>query len=207
MGKPYADVLRISPAYDANDWTQLDIARPEDWHTASAIVKDRLDGRFLRYAGNCLRSPYSGFVVLAIDSLVVETLQQFREGLEHGQNQSRRLVMDSLATKRFQPDFHEDARRDFYYDIRCGLLHQAEANRMWLVRRGGSSMLGKSIQGQGYVIDVRLFHQAVRASFSDYLRDVKRPANKTLRENMWKKMNHICSVRHDRGVEFAPEDQ
>lgn len=83
------------------------------------MVKDRLDGRFLRYAGNCLRSPYSGFVVLAIDSLLLETLQQCREGITNGHGMSRKIVTRFLEGQRFQPGFDQKARNAYYSDIRC----------------------------------------------------------------------------------------
>ena len=44
--------------------------------------------------------------------------------------QSERLIKRFLEGNRFQPDFHAEARKDFYRDIRCGLLHQAEAKNV-----------------------------------------------------------------------------
>ncbi len=169
------------------------------------MIKDRLDGRFLRYAGNCLRSPYSGFVVLAIDSLLLETIQQFREGITNGRGKSHKMVTRFLEGKRFQPGFDQEARNAYYADIRCGLLHQAEAKRMWLIRRGQETMLQPSPDGQGYVIDVRAFHKAVRSSMNDYLMELHQPSNTNLRVNLWTKMNHICSVRVQRGAIYAVE--
>jgi hypothetical protein len=206
MGGPHIDALRISPRYTSKDWYALDSSRQGDWFKAARMVKDRLVGRFLRYAGNCLRSPYSGFVVLSIDSLLLETLQQFREGVIDGRGQSKRLVMAFLEGPRFQPEFDMAARDAYYVDIRCGLLHQAEAKRMWLIRRGEHRVLSRPRGGNGYVIDVRLFHQAVRASLNDYLRQIVRPENEALRRNLWSKMDYICSVRTQRGAEYAADE-
>jgi hypothetical protein len=44
------------------------------------MVKDRLDGRFLGFATKLMRFKHSGFIVLAIDSLLAETMQQFEDG-------------------------------------------------------------------------------------------------------------------------------
>ena len=164
MGYTQIDALRISPNYTANDWLALDQDDPADWRPACEMVKDRLDGRFLRYASNCLRSPHSGFVVLAIDSLLLEAIQQFREGIVNGHGQSQRLVTEFLKGRHFQPEFDAAARLAFYCDIRCGLLHQAEARRMWLVRRDQASLLAPFPHGNGYIIDVRCFHKGVRMS-------------------------------------------
>ncbi|HDZ07501.1 hypothetical protein [Pseudohongiella sp.] len=206
MGGPHIEALQISPAFTSGDWFALDRNRPIDWAQAAKIVKDRLEGRFLRYAGNCLRSPYSGFVVLSIDSLMLETLQQFREGIINGHRQSRRLVTTFLQGRRFQPDFDAEARSSYYKDIRCGLLHQAEARRMWLIRRGESRMLARSPTGEGYVIDVRRFHKAVRQSLLDYMQELVNPEHDNLRTHLWTKMNYISDVRVQRGAEYAVEN-
>lgn len=205
MGGPHIDALRISPRFTSNDWYALERDSKDDWAKAADMVKDRLDGRFLHYAGNCLRSPYSGFVVLAIDSLLIETLQQFREGITNGHGKSKDMVTRFLAGQRFQPEFDQVARNAYYSDIRCGLLHQAEAKRMWLIRRGQEAMLQPSSDGQGYVIDVRIFHKAVRRSMNDYLRELRQPTSNELRANLWTKMDHICSVRSQRGAVYAVE--
>lgn len=77
------DALRISPKYTSLDWQELNANNPEDWPKAADIVRDRLDGRFLRFATNWLSDQYSGFVVLAIDSLLAETIPAIY-GRDHG---------------------------------------------------------------------------------------------------------------------------
>jgi len=76
---------------------------------------------------------------------------------------------------------------------------------MWLVRRGQKAMLKESPDGQGYAIDVRIFHKAVRGSMNDYLRDLRRQSSDELRANLWTKMDHICDVRRARGAVYADE--
>lgn len=205
MRSPQINALYISPKFTSKDWYALDPNSEGDWVQAANIVNDRLDGRFLRYATICLRSPHSGFVVLSIDSLLLETLQQFREGINNGRRKSELMVTRFLSGKRFQPEFGEDARIAYYKDIRCGLLHQAEAKRMWLIRRGQDSILQAWPDGQGYVIDVCLFHKALRASLNDYLCDLTKPEQSDLRAKLWKKMNNICSVRSKRRAMYAVE--
>ena len=105
------DALRISPHYASLDWQGLDANDPKDWPKAADVVRDRLDGRFLRFAS--LSDKYSGFVVLAIDSLLAETIQQFVDGVTDGQGRSKRMVMRFLEGTRFQPDFDAKAREAF----------------------------------------------------------------------------------------------
>src|SRR3984885_6965395 len=90
------DALRISSQYTSLDWQALNANDPKDWPRAADVVRDRLDGRFLRFASKCLIDKYSGFVVLAIDSLLAETIQQFVEGVTDGHGRSKQMVMRFL---------------------------------------------------------------------------------------------------------------
>lgn len=200
------NALRISPLYTSLDWQALDSSNPKDWSKAVDVIRDRLDGRFLRFASDCLKDKYSGFVVLAIDCLLAETIQQFMDGVTNGHGQSQKMVKKFLKGPRFQPDFDAEARKAFYLDIRCGLLHQAEAKRMWLIRRKQPTLLQKVADGQGYIVDVERFHAGLQGSLNDYLKLLSEPTSSLLRSNLWKKMNHICSVRTARGALYESED-
>jgi len=183
------NALRISPRYTSLDWQASDSSAPKDWSKAADVVRDRLDGRFLQFASNCLKEKHSGFVVLAIDCLLAETIQQFRDGVTNGHKRSEEMVKRFLEGIQFQPDFDAKAREAFYVDIRCGLLHQAEAKGMWLIRRKQAALLQKLADGQGYIVDVERFHAGLQDSLNDYL----------------KKMNQICSVRTARGAFYEAE--
>jgi len=187
------------------DWQALDSSNPEDWSKAADMVRDRLDGRFLRFASNCLKDEYSGFVVLAVDCLLAETVQQFREGITDGRNRSEEMIKRFLEGERFQPAFDAKARKAFYQDIRCGLLHQAEAKKMWLIRRRQPALLQKVTDGEGYIIDVQRFHAGMQGSLNDYLTFISEPSSSSLRSNLWKKMDQICNVRTARGALYEPE--
>jgi hypothetical protein len=191
--------LRISPKYTSLDWQALDSSTSDDWPRAVDIVRDRLEGRFLGFATKFLRSKDSGFVVLAIDSLLAETIQQFKDGVIDGSWQSQTLIKRFLGGPRFQPDFDAAARKAFYLDIRCGLLHQAEAKKMWLIRRRQPRLLQRA-GDEGFIVDVERFHAAVQGSLNDYLDLLVRPGSASLRSNLWKKMNKISSVRTARGA-------
>jgi hypothetical protein len=194
------EALRISPQYKAEHWRKLDKSKEEDWPTAAAIVHDRLHGRFLKFADMCLKEDSSGFVVLSIDCLLVETLQQFIEGETRDWSDSERSFKRFLAGPRFATSFiPPQTRRRFYLDIRCGLLHQAEAKKKWLVRRKQAGML-RLVGPDEYIIDVELFHAAVKGSLDDYLAEILKPERADLREKLWTKMDHICNIRESRGA-------
>lgn len=190
------ETLRISPNYTVTHWEALQQANEAHWPEAVAIVRDRLEGRFLRYADQILSDMHSGFVVLAIDCLVAETIQQFADGIEYSKNPSG-VFKRFLGRSQFQPYFTpESVRDDFYGDIRCGLLHQAEAKNQWRVRRDQEKLITRV--GTGYIINVLLFHAAIKATLDDYLAQLLRPEDNDLREKLWTKMRFICDVRKAR---------
>lgn len=199
------ETLRISPKYTSDDWTALDRTNAAHWPKAVEIGKDRLQGRFLHFANRCLKDEFSGFVVLSIDCLLVETIQQFFDGVTDGHGASARLFKECLKGPRFQPGFDTDkVRGDFYRDIRCGLLHQAEAKNKWLIRRKQATLLRK-VGTDGYIIDVERFHAAIRDSLDDYLTLLCKPESSDLRAKLWTKMDHICNVRIARGVLYGTD--
>lgn len=206
MDRTSGEALRISPKYSSEHWLALSEANEQDWAQAVDIVRDRLSGRFLRFADECLNDPYSGFVVLALDCLLAETIEQFKSGATSGAGKSHQYITRFLSSTRFQPYFDNNARTHFFEDIRCGLLHQAEAKEMWLVRRGCSAMLQQVGDGRGYIIDVKQFHGAVRGTFEDYLEQLLEPPKTKLRANLWKKMDHICRIREARGLLYESEN-
>jgi hypothetical protein len=205
MGQLSSDALRISPKYASTDWLELSASESGDWDKAVEIVRDRLVGRYLRFADENLKDPYSGFVVLALDCLLAETIEQFRAGAITGKGKSEKYITKFLSGPRFQPYFDKEASKHFYEDIRCGLLHQAEAKEMWLVRRGSGIMLQKAGDGRGYIIDVKRFHSAVHETLEDYFQQLVDPAEDKLRTNLWKKMDHICRIRTARGLLYEAE--
>ncbi len=194
-----SNTLRISPKYTADDWDSLILTKTAHWDKAVAIVRDRIEGRFLDFADQCLPNPNSGFVVLSIDCLLVETIEQFIEG----RKQSKRpgtVFRRFLERHEFQPYFADpQVRADFYADIRCGLLHQAEAKKKWLIKRDQPELLQR-VDGDGYVIDVVKFHEALKVSLERYFTDIKVKENKQLRGRLWNKMGFICSTRRTRGA-------
>ena len=72
--------MRISPNYTCEDWQKLPFPAEEAWHKAVDIFKDRYRGRFLEPISRIEGYTYAGFAIMALDCLLIETLQQFYEG-------------------------------------------------------------------------------------------------------------------------------
>jgi len=76
--------IRISPNYRKSQWLSLDLEnnKLDDWEIAIKIFKDRIEGRFLTHIDLIEKqsSILSGFVILSLDCLLIETLEQFYKG-------------------------------------------------------------------------------------------------------------------------------
>lgn len=195
--------LRISPRYDADDWGRLEPDVAADWPRAVAIFRDRIEGRFIRYADELIKDDHSGFVILAIDAIVAETLEQFIQGVGETPWKKGETYFVNLLTGRFFPKgFDADTAARFYTEIRCGLLHQAETKGQTLVRRGRKSIVEKTKDGEGMIIDVTRFHDGLKTALDAYCKALVEPGEADLRTNFWTKMNGIAQVRLNRVALF-----
>jgi hypothetical protein len=119
--------MQISPKYNVSHWTRLDLREESEWEKAVDILRDRIQGRFLWMTERIVDVEYSGFAVLALDSLLIETLQQFKEGVDETPFGKGKPYFKKFLTKTsFGEHFNETMAGIFYDDFRCGILHKAE---------------------------------------------------------------------------------
>lgn len=194
--------MEIAPRFTDGDWKRLAFKSERDWICAVAALRRRLEERFLKPARSLLRFQRSGFAVLALDCLLVETLQQFREGVVETpyviRNGRRILASEEyfkafLTSSYFGPGFDDHTSILFYRTVRCGILHQAEVKKSSLVRRG-RPLVSLSADRKGVVVNPVLFHNRVEAAFRRYLADLRKPEERDLRKRFREKMNHIARI-------------
>lgn len=187
--------MRISPEYTVDHWNALSFTVEEDWQKAVNILEDRLRGRFFDIVEKIEHHEFAGFAVLALDCLLIETLQQFRQGRnETPTRQSPRYFVDFLTQTSFGKHFDEPTAEQFYVQVRCGILHQAEVKKNSRVRIDTDEMVRLTPDGQGMIINRKKFHQELETVFEQYLAELRNPANSEQRAHFRAKMNHICRV-------------
>lgn len=194
--------MEIAPDFTDSDWKRLTFTSERDWIRAVAALRRRLEERFVKPARSLLRFSRSGFAVLALDSLLVETLQQFREGVAETpyviRNGRRVLASEEyfkafLTSRYFGPGFDHQTATLFYRTVRCGILHQAEVKESSLVRRD-RPLVSLSPDRKGVVVNPELFHRRVEAALRNYLVDLRRQTEVDLRRRFHDKMNHIARI-------------
>lgn len=198
----------VSPNYRADDWRQLNLDRSDspDWSRAVDIFYDRIHGRFLapveaieNHSDDNIRW-FSGFAILAIDCLIIETLYQFYNGVDETDIDHQKAFWHFFrASVHFKPHFTRKIAYKFYTHFRCGILHQAQTKMASKVRFAQPQMVqlaDPSDLSQGLVIDREKFHQALRDEISDYaarLRNPRSPQDHALREKFKDKMSFIVN--------------
>ena len=188
--------MRISPQYSVSDWKGLDFSKEQGWQRAADIFEDRIKGRFLEIIERIDGLVHAGFVVLALDCLLIETLQQFREGEpETPPRMNEEYFIRFLTGTRFARFFDEPKAKKFYDHIRCGVLHQSEVKGDSLVVISSAEPVVRWTEsGDGLIVNRRLFHQELVRCFQDYVVELRDPANADVRARFKWKMDHICRV-------------
>ena len=187
--------MRISRNYKTDDWSKLDFSTEADWQKAVDILHDRLQTRYLEHISMLLKRKTSGFVVLALDCALIETLQQFRLGeSETPWGQGQQHFVDFLTQTSFNEFFDGPKAVLFYTTIRCGLLHQTEAKHNSRVKRGTLPLVSYTIDHKGVVINVPLFHEKLEKVIGEYVADLRKPESLASRASFREKMNFICRI-------------
>lgn len=201
VGPVNIDDIAISPKYRKHHWQEALSA--EDWEMMVAIFHDRIEGRFLKpirlIEKDAEIAEFSGFSILALDCLIIETLRQFYEGI----NETKRYKNEEafcnffIDSKYFRDHFDTYSASTFYKHYRCGLLHQAQTKGKSIIRIDQDTMvkaINKSEKLIGLIINRLLFHKALEDEINDYLSKLISGGdeNSTLRKNFIKKMNFIC---------------
>lgn len=199
--------FEIAPGVRTSAWKKLQLNDSaqwpnSDWITAIKIFESRLTSRFFNPIDAMIaledsRNPKSyGFVVLAIDCLLIETIQGFREGVLNHSGKSRSLFTSFLknwgAFQQCVPKSSSVADRanQFYTECRSALHHTASTGPAFRVRVSGPLLnFGSTI----IELNRSRFHQELRLEFSKYVSELCDPSRSKLRHNFKLKMDHISS--------------
>jgi len=191
----------IAPGITDEEYKQLNLENDQsnDWGKAIDIFKKRIASRYLEPVDMLIkkdndRSPTDrryGFTILAIDCLLIETLQSFREGLTNTKGKSKDMFVNFLTQREsFRDDFKKDEAERFYYDIRCGILHQAEIlgdSLLWSV----GSVKGKNFNGTPYLNRTKI-HELIKKEVDLYCEELRSNSEFNIRKNFRTKMKSIA---------------
>lgn len=154
--------MKLSPKYKEEQWTTAFDNGREEWDTAINIVEDRIRGRWLDSAERLLDEPYSGFAILALDCIVLESLWSFMNGKAVPIRAGKQVYRDILKGPSF--GWTDLQSEDFRELVRNGIMHDAETRNRWLVEKTvpRDVILRRNKNGD-YQLNRTKFHGALRA--------------------------------------------
>lgn len=218
------DDFEIAPGFRVSDWKNLNIQNKTewspDWEKAIEVFERRISARFMNQievmANNQDRATanFSGFAIVSLDCLLIETLAQFYNG-QLATPSGRRPSKLFFWRKPHDPHvdaFHAVFQRSpklktifdkmektkvFYQHIRCGLLHQAQTKRRSKINRKIGSPIkwcDETKPTSGLIVHPLKFHECVKDVYSEYVKELKNKPNKERRRLFRRKMNGIAGM-------------
>ncbi len=121
----------ISPNYRYRDWQKLTFSSEGEWKIGIDIVEDRIKGRFSKWIDQIEPHRFSGFAVVALDCLLLETIHGFQQGTSTKDTKAAyRSLLPSI-----DPGFDNSTVESFIKNVRNGIVHDSETRGKWLIER------------------------------------------------------------------------
>ena len=176
-----SDDTKLSSSVTVRRYRQLE--QVADRHTLGRFVIERFDERYFRPVEDSLSK--HGFTALAVACLAIEALESFYQGRADTRGQSKQMFRD-FFTRDTPLKVFGGSNDWFFYDIRCGLLHQAEARGGWHIRRSGPLLDSANRR-----INATAFLRAVRHAVETYA--VELEDNEDCWNRFQEKMKAVCA--------------
>jgi len=165
------------------------------WGKAIGVLQSRIQTRFLDSASLLRANRYAGFAILALDCLLLETIEAFRSGKRARNTGESRVACIRLLTSsvHFRQFFDDGRAGDFFTRVRNGLLHDGETRDGWLVKSAERYSLVQDLDGGYVVVNRNKFDLALEAEFRDYLTRLSVPENTGLRLTLDRALSDLCN--------------
>ncbi|MFC1727144.1 hypothetical protein ACFL0Y_01350 [Patescibacteria group bacterium] len=125
------------------------------------FIKERFTERYI----TPLRSESDikhGFCTMAICCLMIETLESFWQGWGDTSGKGK-LTFCSFFNRSNNLSIFNNHKTDFYKNVRCGILHQAETKNGWQIHR-----VGLLLDSKTKTINATKFHNEMEVCLNDY---------------------------------------
>lgn len=187
----------------------------QDWEYAFSFFNDRITTRYLNPIKKILDMSLStgeGFAVVNLQCSLIETIESFYNGwvYKYPDYYLRKVGPDNKQTRVngkyiFNNFFekrlilkHEDFKKfenSFFYDVRCGLLHETQTKNGWVIweKHSDENIFFENI-GEEKIIYRNNFQKAIEEVIKNYKREMVELSVGDLRENFKAKFDHICDI-------------
>lgn len=137
------------------------------------LIYHRFYNRYIKH----VKMTGSGFLKMSIACLVIETLESFKQGVEDTTGKSKRMFIDFFASEQENfPGFNEISK-EFYEDVRCGILHQGETTNAWRILK-----VNELLDVTEKTINAIKFVEALEKALEAYINKLK---DSDFEEDIW----------------------
>jgi len=186
---------------------KIGYSKNKDWKKATDIFLDRINGRFLNPIEVLENNQdddiweFSGFAIIGLDCLLIETLNQFYKGIDETTGEHWKAFWRIFKNSPYFKDEFDRSKKAhiFYSHFRCGILHQAQTKRKSKIRIDEPNMIiqiNENDINEGLIVNRKLFHEALKNEINYYVKKLKNPKTRDdyiLREKFMKKMKIITN--------------
>jgi hypothetical protein len=154
--------IELASKFTIEDYESME--KDENKEGIANFVFNRLSQRYLIPLENVPSDFKNGFSLMANACLLIETYESFRQGWEDTIPEERRPFDSFFKREEGFKDFKYDSR-NFYFKVRCGILHQGETKGGWRITRvKDAPIFNKAVK----TINAAKFFKELRASLESY---------------------------------------
>jgi hypothetical protein len=174
---------KLSPTIDVGQYKLLE--QKKDREAIARFIQERFSARYIDPVSSGNKH---GFTMIAISCLMIEALESFRHGWADTKGKSRK-AFHSFFDRHEAFQIFRNRADDFYYGVRCGILHQAETTRGWRIKRSGLLF-----EDTNKTINATAFLSRLSACLVEYCEQLRRESwDSEIWNNLREKMQAICS--------------
>ncbi|KZX02076.1 hypothetical protein JL49_02310 [Pseudoalteromonas luteoviolacea] len=192
--------MYIAPNFTDEDWKNLDLdGNEEDWQSAINALEDRINSRYIEPVDQLIelekdvshKDKRYGFTCLAIDMLLIETFQAFKEGLPDSKGRSKSLFTKFLMESQSFSHYFKNEKEcnELYEQFRCGILHQAEVQGPVLLWSVGDLI---ERDANPPTLNRVFFNRELKKEFENYIGLLRNPKSTDLRKAFRAKIESIA---------------
>lgn len=135
------------------------------------LIFYRLYGRYLKpfqFSDTIYKREFkNGFSILANCCLLIEALQSFKNGWDETPDRKGKEVFEDFLSG--NKTFSTLAKKNFYKNVRCSILHQGETTGGWKIIRKNK----KLFDSKSLTIDANEFSKEIEKVLKKYIRALK----------------------------------
>lgn len=159
-------------------------------HRLANFIYERFNERYIEPFETMDPNKKNGFSIMAIACLMIEALENFWRGLKETTSRKANKFFESFFSRCSYSNNELSTFQglNFYKNIRCGILHQAETKGEWKIRR-----IGPLLDKKTKIINATKFLDYLEDYLSWYQSELKKRDFKTddIWRNFRKKMRFI----------------